>query len=289
MPNLTKKIYVYNDGSIDEESIPQTELPQSLPFWRVYHWVEYGNSLRSRPEVERFNPGISCNFGESWQKVSYRINKTENPMISASIAKKQWRAVYGYKTAFMNGTGFDESGDPRADFINQLNLKAPLPKWDQPRCCGGAVLTGVETYSVTQLVIDSFQLIKAIVRKPRSFAGKMRSAMAPLLTNNMLVADTMNGNKDAIAAMEELRIKYGETTPVGDPVVWLLAHPWLMFDAVNCRADGLPARFPQGTNGNRVFIPLVSSKPVQFPLNKLQKLPSFFNFATYNPYKIGYP
>ena len=69
-------------------------------------------------------------------------------------------------------------------------MSSPLPKWDRPRLCGGAVITGTKD-------------------------------------GGFLWVDTMNGNKNAISAMEELRIKYGETTPVIDPVVWLLAHEWL--------------------------------------------------------------
>src|SRR3990167_3881241 len=144
MPNLVKTIKTYSDGSIEISDTPVN--PTLYDGWRVLHYLEYGNPLRSRPEVELFEPDHKTSFPERWQKLSYDLNTTLNPLITANMEKKKWRALYRFDKAFMNGTGFEESGDPRADFINRLNLTSPLPKFDKPRVCGGAFLRGREVY-----------------------------------------------------------------------------------------------------------------------------------------------
>jgi hypothetical protein len=169
-------------------------------------------------------------FTAGFQLQSYALNTVANPLITASIDPLKWRVLFDFMRAFTNGTGFNESGDPRVDFVNMRDIGAPLPKFDKARICGGALVTGV-------------------------------------VDGNDLILETMN--------------VYG-----GAPTLdWLLARPWLYFDAVNVTANGI-SRFPQGMNGNRVFIPLVTSQVERYPLAKLKKLPLGYDVTKHDPYKI---
>lgn len=121
--------------------------------YRVKHDAELPAALRSRrkprtlwqrilsiiwrpglPEVFPLN-GERTPFGEAWQHLSYDLN----PGMSGT----HWRSLYAYNRAFTNGTGFNGS-EPKADFINRLDLTAPLPAWDKTRTCGGWTCMGEE-------------------------------------------------------------------------------------------------------------------------------------------------
>jgi hypothetical protein len=71
------------------------------------------------------------------QLLSYEINKHND-----SFTGGNWRAVYGNKRAFTNGTGYDEPGEPRADHVNGLNVNDPLPKLQDAIICGGMFIRG---------------------------------------------------------------------------------------------------------------------------------------------------
>ena len=55
---------------------------------------------------------------------------------------------------------------------------------------------------------------------------------------------------------------------------WLMARPWLWFDAITVDGNGIPRRFPQG-GGERVLIPLIADRnryaDVTIPLEKVVK------------------
>jgi len=105
------------------------------PLYRVKHDIEMGSAWRiGSPEVYRLEPDHHIPLAERWQRFIVRLNPW-------AIGQK-YRALLAYNRAFTNGTGYDEPGQPRADYINQLNLTDPLPAFDQPRICGGAVVTG---------------------------------------------------------------------------------------------------------------------------------------------------
>ncbi len=208
------------------QTIPQ---PQYPPFWRVKHDAEMGPLWRTGvPEVFIMLPVTATEFHKDWQLLSYTLNTIRNPIITADMTKKKWRALYDYERAFTNGTGFGDPSDPRADWVNNININKPNPRFDKPRLCGGATVTGI-------------------------------------IDGNDLIVKTMNVN--SVPSIE-----------------WLLARPWLYFDAVTVTKNGI-GRFPQGTNGNRVFVPLVTSKEVRYPLDKLEKLPA--NSPPADPYQLS--
>lgn len=204
--------------------------PVTPSLWRVLHDAEMGSLFRvDVPEVYVIREA-SFNFTEGYQKLSYALNTIANPLISADMTKDKWRVLYDFMRAFANGTGFNKSGDPRADYVNVRDLDKPLPKFDKTRICGGAMVTGT-------------------------------------VDGNDLILDSLNVNN-----------------PV-PTLAWLLARPWLYFDAVNVTANGI-SKFPQGTLGNRVFVPLLTEAQERYPLAKLKKLPADYNTTTHNPYQI---
>ena len=207
-------------GLYKEQRLPS---PSPYPqFYRVLHDIERGGLWRfSLPEVFLFEPNHATPFTKEWQLFSFSIN----PFMTGD----KWRSLYSYSRAFTNNQGFDKPGDPRADYVNGRDLIFELPKFDKPRICGGASLTGVED-------------------------GEY------LLVNTL---DTRNPPPS---------LEYAEK------------NPWLCyFDAITIDGNGTPRRFPQG-DGERVFIPLVTSQPVKYPLQYLQKMQAGNPPA--DPYKI---
>ena len=113
------------------------------PLYRVLHDVEMGPIWRSSlPEVFPLN-GNRTPFGKDWQILSYVMNP--------AMTGQKWRSLYAHNRAFNNGTGFN-GPDPKADYVNSMDLSAPLPAWDKTRVCGGAVVTG--TVVGPDLIID---------------------------------------------------------------------------------------------------------------------------------------
>lgn len=113
----------------------------AVPLWRVLHDAELPDSLRpvrnwptdGVPEVYWGNREQTP-FGKSWQLLSYAMNPGMDPL--------RWRILYEYDTAFCNGTGFNEPGSPRADYVNGRDLAAKDPMWQSLLFCGGATPTG---------------------------------------------------------------------------------------------------------------------------------------------------
>lgn len=108
----------------------------SKQLWRVLHDVETskGTWRAGLPEVFPLN-GNSWKFDNSWQMLAYAMNP--------GMAGNKFRSLYRYDKAFTNGTGFDNPNDPRADYVNKVDLYSPLPRFDKARVCGGATITGV--------------------------------------------------------------------------------------------------------------------------------------------------
>lgn len=205
--------------------------PASPLLWRTLHDIEMGPLTRvGVPEVYVISEN-KFDFTEGWQKLSYALNTTANPLISSDMDKDKWRVLYDFMRAFTNGTGFNESGDPRRDYVNMRDLNAPYPKFDKTRICGGALVTGT-------------------------------------VDGDYLILESLNVNNPAPS------------------LSWLLARPWLFFDAVNVTANGI-SRFPQGSNGNRVFVPLLTKTVERYPLAKLKKLPAGYDVATHDAYRVG--
>lgn len=115
----------------------------SIPqLWRVRHWIETGNDGRSRPEFELLDPEHKTEFGRGFQLVSYQINTPSNPNCTRAMDREQWRVLWGSGEAWMNGTGYNEVGDPRADWVNMRDTTFDNPKLDKARVPCGALVTG---------------------------------------------------------------------------------------------------------------------------------------------------
>lgn len=107
--------------------------------WRCLHQAEGGYPNPDKMPVVR--PSLqegSVNFTKPLQLMSYEINK-----FNRLLTRGRWRGIYGNWTAFTNTAGFDDPGDPRADWVNVVDLKYPLPKLMKGIICGGGFYTGV--------------------------------------------------------------------------------------------------------------------------------------------------
>jgi hypothetical protein len=73
-------------------------------------------------------------FTRDWQLLSKALNP--------DMTGNKWRSVYADDRAFTNGEGFNDPGDPRADYVNSLDLTCKDPKFDKSYVCAGATLGG---------------------------------------------------------------------------------------------------------------------------------------------------
>jgi hypothetical protein len=91
------------------------------------------------PEVFRLSPWHGIPLNRAWQEFTFQLNQP-------GMTGEKWRVLYDYRRAFTNnGAGYDWSGNvpPKQDWINRRDLTATdLPRFDGPRICGGAIVTG---------------------------------------------------------------------------------------------------------------------------------------------------
>lgn len=130
--------------------------------WMVLHDVQLGESWRPNlPEVFVIEDE-PWKFTEAWQRLVFAMNP--------SLTPHQFTTLFGWTTAFCNGTGFGEPGEPRANHITGENLDASDPNFDKARFCGGTSFTGVETaYGdvwIETLSPDSPPTLEWIVQHP---------------------------------------------------------------------------------------------------------------------------
>lgn len=84
------------------------------------------------PEVFPLND-LATTFGEQLQWLAYGLNP--------GMTGLKFRSLYDYRRAFTNGTGF-RGPEPRADYVNGLDLNAIQAALDKGRLCGGATVEG---------------------------------------------------------------------------------------------------------------------------------------------------
>lgn len=109
--------------------------------WRLKYTGEGGNDnpLNMPAVAPSFNVEPVL-FDERLQLLSWELMRRLNP----TITRQQWRSVYRFDRAFTNGNGFDAPDDVRADYVNRLDLGAPLPKLMKALICSGSLYQGVE-------------------------------------------------------------------------------------------------------------------------------------------------
>lgn len=222
--------FTLNFGNV---SIPPV-LPQ---LYRVLHDAERGPLWRWRvPEVYPLG-GTATPMTKEWQL----FIKALNPLMTG----EKWRALFRYNTAFSNfDAGFDfPDGTLKPDYVNMRDLNASgRLKLDKCRICGGALVKGVEAYSVLQAIKNAAQFVKT---------RKFTKAVKALVVNNVLVASTLDGGLPP--------------TPVDQIPIW---HK---FVALNVVDETTLSKFPQG-GGHDVWMPFVARETINISLAHLEKL-----------------
>jgi hypothetical protein len=237
IPPSPKLYRVKTDREIIEQQIA---VPGHGQFWEPGRGVNWRQDL---PMVFWLFDGSRVPFDYAQQLLAF-------DMVKEVMSASKFSKLYRYDKAFTNNTGFEQPGDPRVNYITGENIGAPVPEWDKIRVCGNAELKGVETYSVMQTLRDTYALMLRTVTAPRSLAGNMKKSISLLVTNNMLIVDTIDPNN--VPTWEELKPK-----------------TWLYFEAVSSNRYGDAVPFPQG-GGEPVLIPLIASTVVRFPLSALE-------------------
>lgn len=80
---------------------------------------------------------LSIPLTSAWQRLIYDMNQP-------GMTPKNFRGFLGKRTAVANSGGFpgDSEKDKRADFINRIDLDAPLPRLGKTYIFGGAKIHG---------------------------------------------------------------------------------------------------------------------------------------------------
>ncbi len=124
MVQLSHRVQVFSDGAVAYDTSP------SRIYWRVRHDATLWRP--NLPEVFPFLPSHTTAMNRNIQLLSKAINP--------EMSGQKWRSLYGDTTAFTNHQGYGKEDDPRADFVNGLDIGAPYPK-QEALVCGGAILT----------------------------------------------------------------------------------------------------------------------------------------------------
>lgn len=213
MATLLHKILITSDGGI--KLIPNTVIQKRYVGWRCLHQQEGGYPNPDGMPVVRPSENASpVLFTESMQRTSYQLNAF-NPFFTGN----KWRSVYDYKAAFTNQNGFGDSGDPRADYINRLDLTKPLPKLMKAIICGGMFIRG-EVVGSNLVCYPGVHAIDA--NKPMPSVGEI------MVKNWYYVATTANQRGDGTWAVnnfpqgggQNVLIPYALREPVTYPLSW---------------------------------------------------------------------
>jgi hypothetical protein len=115
--------------------------PVTPQLYRVKHDAELPAGIwrTGVPEVFRLSPWHGIPLNRAWQEFTFQLNQP-------GLTGEKWRVLYDYRRAFTNnGAGYDYPSrtEEKADWINTRDTGArDLPRFDGPRICGGAVVTG---------------------------------------------------------------------------------------------------------------------------------------------------
>jgi hypothetical protein len=124
--------------SFDPAPPPLT--PTRYTGWRLLYTGEGGNdNPLNMPAVAPSFDAQPIPFTETLQLLSWQLMQRLNP----TITSMQWRSVYRYDRAFTNFNGFDDPNNACADYVNRLDLGAPLPKLMKAIICSGSLYDGI--------------------------------------------------------------------------------------------------------------------------------------------------
>jgi hypothetical protein len=121
--------------------LPEAAQPVTPQLYRVKHDAELPAGIwrTGVPEVFRLSPWHGIPLNRAWQEFTFQLNQP-------GLTGEKWRVLYDYRRAFTNnGAGYDYPSrtEEKADWINTRDTGArDLPRFDGPRICGGAVVTG---------------------------------------------------------------------------------------------------------------------------------------------------
>ena len=125
--------------------MPPVEPPSaSFDGWRVLHKIEGGwpNTPPNMPEVMPPLNYSQVPMTEEIQRMSFALMQRINNQVTGPI----WRKCHSDGRAMTNFVGYPDAtgGTPKADYINNKDLKAPLPAYDKAqRVFGGSFVRGV--------------------------------------------------------------------------------------------------------------------------------------------------
>lgn len=126
---------------------------------RVLHELELPAARRitppSRPEVRQLFPVQFVPFTRAWQLYSFQKNQ---PWLTPN----KWTVFYANNLWITNDQGFNEPGDPRANYVTGTNLDKEDPKVEALTCGGNLLHVLGETRVKTNNVVEDCYIIETI-------------------------------------------------------------------------------------------------------------------------------
>ena len=123
----------------DRRYMPQIPIQPGFVGYRCLHVAEggYQSDPDGQPEVRPSVDAPPVEFTKGLQLLSWALMSR-----NLSITKNKWRVVFGNTTAFTNGQGYFKAGDPRADWVSNIDTDYPNPKLMKAIICGGMFIRG---------------------------------------------------------------------------------------------------------------------------------------------------
>jgi hypothetical protein len=153
MATLIHNLSVMSDGSVHVvgESVPRLV--------RVLHELELPEARRitpsNRPEVRQMFPVHFVPFTRAWQMKSYEMNR---PWLTPT----KWTVVYANNLWITNDQGFNEPGDPRANYVTGTNLDQEDPRVECLTCGGNLLRVLGEVRAKTNAGLEECYIIQTL-------------------------------------------------------------------------------------------------------------------------------
>lgn len=111
--------------------------------WRGRHWLQENGRATAwagAPAIiPPYSPTVALSMTKEIQLMSFDLMRHFCSVIDGN----KWRILHGYKVAMNNGSQNGFNGTPHADFVNNKDISASLPRYDKmQRVFQGTFITG---------------------------------------------------------------------------------------------------------------------------------------------------
>jgi hypothetical protein len=283
MASLSKKLFVFSDGSVKIETYDPDTPPAPAPvqWYMQKEDRDVFGSIRSCapcPAVFVMKDDQHAKITQQWQYYIRAINY--------NMSLKYVYRLLVDDLAFANRTGFQSMDKPgRADYFFNRDLHLDPPQFDKVRTTSRSVLSGTEEFNVPTFITDAFVLARKIISRQTTFMSAKNGFRGLLArSENVLRVNVFDSRE-----LPSLKPGYSYPQDISeiDPNAYLYmpeTHPEMFLVANIVKANGDVYQFPYGALYPWIdrgmspysFIPHIANLaygPVLYPLRYLTKVP----------------